>query len=241
MTYVFYLDRYHLGDPLFLTGFARDVQSLGAPCLAVHGAGEAAERAVEARGQTARWEGGILVAETAVERALVARSARDLNRQIAHGLNDAGVPAVALEAGGRGLLSRTETGLRLGRADWLREIVRRGAVPVVAALVGDGRGGAEEIPGGAVAGALACAMSTGAEAAAVMFIVRSGSLGGLGGDFGQGGVRLEDVPEGAFPEPEAVRAALRAGAEVYAVGRSGLRQKPLGGRRVLLDDHRESP
>ncbi len=232
MTYVFYLDRYHLGDPLFLSGFARDVLGLDAPCLIVHGAGEAAERALEARGQVARWEEGVLVAETGEERALVARAARDLNRRIAHALNDAGVASVPLEAGGRGLVAATETGLEVAKAGWLHDLVARRAVPVVAALVAAGARGVREVNGGAVAGALARAWGEGERRAIVMFLGRKRVLTEDDRDSGTGWISLGDVPGDALPEPDAVRAALGAGAEVRLIGRSGLRGKPMGGTRI---------
>ncbi len=241
MTYIFYLDRYHLGDPLFLNGFARDVRDLVAPCLVVHGAGEAAERALEARGRTARWEEGVLIAETAEDRALVVRAARDLNRQIAHALNDAGVAAVALEAGGRGLLRHTETGLRVGNADWLREIVERRAVPVVSALVSSGDGGVREVNGGAVAGVLARALAGMEENVVVMFIGKNRLPVPLRSGYEIEETSLENVPHDVFPEPEAVLAALRTGAEVRALERPSLRRKPLDGTRIAPIEPKESP
>ncbi|MCH7640070.1 MAG: hypothetical protein IH855_11505 [Bacteroidetes bacterium] len=35
-----YLDAYHLGDPLFLRGFARDVEAHVGPLILVHGSGK---------------------------------------------------------------------------------------------------------------------------------------------------------------------------------------------------------
>ena len=239
--YILYLDRYHLGDPLFLTGFARDVQALDAPCLVVHGAGEAAERALEAQGEIARWEDGVLVAATPEERRLVARAARDLGRRIAYTLSDAGVASVPLEAGGRGLISRSSSGLEVKNVEWLRNLVAQRAVPVVAALVGGEGGGVEEVNGGAVAGALAEALAEKGQNATVIFFskkpldsIKKGDLAGLE-------LSLVELPEGALPEPAAVRAALAAGAEVQAVGRSALRSDPIEGTRIAVGETRESP
>jgi acetylglutamate kinase len=232
MIHVLYLDRYHLGDPLFLNGFARDVLGLDAPCVLVHGAGEAAERALEAQGRFPESHGGVLAVETDADRALVARAARDLNRQIAHTLNDAGVAAVRLEAAGRGLIRATDDGIEAGKTDWLRKSVAQGAVPVIAALIGDMGGAVREVSGGAVAGALARSFADeGAEAQAI-FLTKNGQNGLVEGDSTQVEASVEAVPESLLPEPEAVRAALTAEAEVVLTGRSGLRQTPLVGTRI---------
>lgn len=225
---VLYLDRYHLGDLLFLTGFAREVRMLGAPAVLVHGSGEAAERALEAEGRFLERRGGLLVAEAPEERAAVARAARELNRRIAHALNDAGVPAVRLEAHGRGLLRASGEGVEAGNAGWLGPLVRQGAVPVVASLVA-GPKGVREVSGGAVAAALARLLAPeGAEAAVTFLVPRPEGL-----PAGPQRVALGALPEGALPEPEAVRAALRAGASARLTGRGGLASGPAEGLFVV--------
>jgi acetylglutamate kinase len=232
MTHVLYLDRYHLGDPLFLNGFARDVLAFDGPLVLVHGAGEAAERALEAQGRFPASEGGVLAVETEGDRALVARAARDLGRQIAHTLNDAGVAAVRLEASGRGLIRATDDGIETGNTKWLRGIVGEGAVPVIAALVGEVGGAVREIGGGALAGALARSFAeSGAEAQAV-FLTKNGQNGLIEGDSTRESAGVEALPAGVVAEPSAVRAALATGAEVVVTGRSGLRQTPLVGTRI---------
>ena len=219
---------------LFLTGFARDVLDLRAPCLIVHGAGEAAERALEAQGRIPEYEGGVIAVETDADRALVVRAAGDLNRRIAHTLNDAGVAAVRLEASGRGLIRPTDDGIEAGKVGWLRKIVAQGAVPVVAALVGGSAGEAREANGGAVAGVLARALSDAGEVARVIFLTRNGQNGLVEGDSVRADVGLEMVSERVMEEPEAVRAALAAGADALVTGRSGLRQTPILGTRIRL-------
>jgi len=232
MIHVLYLDRYHLGDPLFLNGFARDVLSFDAPCVLVHGAGETAERALEAQGRFPEFEGGVLAVETDADRALVARAARDLNRQIVHTLNDAGVAAVRLEASGRGLIRATDDGLKAGKTDWLQKIVGQGAVPVIAALVGDMGGAVREVNGGAVAGALANAFDGRDMEAQAVFLTKNGQNGIVEGDSVQAEASLEAVSASLLGEPEAVQAALAAGAAVMVTGRSGLRQTPPEGTHL---------
>lgn len=240
MIHVLYLDRYHLGDPLFLNGFARDVLGLDAPCVLVHGAGEAAERALEAQGRFPETNGGVLAVETEADRALVARAARDLNRQIAHTLNDAGVAAVRLEASGRGLIQTTDDGIEAGKTGWLRKIVEQGAVPVIAALVGEMSGAVREVNGGAVAGTLAHNFTGGGAKAHVVFLTKNGQNGVLEGDSVQREVSVEEVPDTLVAEPEAVRRALAVGAAVVVTGRSGVRQTPLVGTHVRAEVSKKS-
>lgn len=227
MVHVLYLDRYHLGDPLFLNGLARDVLAFPGPLVLVHGAGEAAERALEAQGRFPEWRDGVLAVESEADRTLVERAARDLNRRIAHALNDAGVAAVRLDAGSRGLFRMEESGLAVKKSDWLRTLVAQGAVPVVAALLGATGDIASEVNGGAVAGRLA--QSLGAESATVLMLVKSGSYASESAFWEAGTVPISEVPTAALPEPEAARAALATGAEVRLVQRAELRTAASGG------------
>jgi acetylglutamate kinase len=241
MTYVLYLDRYHLGDPLFLTGFARDVQHLGAPCLLVHGAGEAAERALEAEGRFPTFADGVLQVETAEDRRLVARAARELNRQIVHTLNEAGVAAVGLEASGRGLLQRGDDGIHAKNVTWLRDLVAQGAVPVVMALLPGLSGEAEEVSGGSVAGALARALADSGTPAAAAFLTKNGQNGLYAGDQRLEEAAMEDVADGVMPEPEALREALSAGADVVVTSRSGLRLGPVLATQIRPSASKKTP
>ena len=240
MIHVLYLDRYHLGDPLFLSGFARDVLAFSRPLVLVHGAGEAAERALEAQGRFPDYDAGVLAVGTDADRALVARTARDLNRRIVHTLNDAGVAAVRLEAGGRGLIRATDGGVEAGNAGWLQKIVMQGAVPVVVALVGEVGGAAREANGGAVAGVLAAAFAEGGAEAQAVFLTRNGQNGLVEDDSARAEADVAAVSKEVVEEPEAVRAALAAGADVVVSGRSGLRQTPVGGTRIRASAPKKS-
>ena len=157
--HVLYLDRYHLGDPLFLARLAKAVGARTQPLVLVHGAAEAAERALEAEGAFPEWQGGVLRVATEAERATVERAARTLNRQIATTLTEAGVAAFRADGASRGLLRPAGDGFEVGRARWLGELAEQGAVPVVAALVPAGEGAAaHEADGARVAAALAEAL-----------------------------------------------------------------------------------
>ena len=233
MPTVLYLDRYHLGDPLFLTGFARDVLAFEEPLALVHGSGEAAERMLEAQGRIPAYEGGVIAVETDEDRALVERAARDLNRTIVHTLNDAGVAAVGFEAGSRGLVKATESGLEANNVGWFGELLARRAVPIVAAMVPGAAGSLREVNGGALAGVLAGALDRTVGEVSVVFLSQKGSGIPETAVSGEGGPAFEDLPEGILPEPDAVRAALRAGADVRLVERAALRGGRLGGVRLV--------
>jgi len=155
-----YLDPYHLGDPLFLTQLARDLAHRGGGALLVHGSGEAGERALEATGAVARERDGVWEVETPEEAAVVERATRELNRQIVHELNEAGVPAVRVMGADRGLLKKEGETTVTGTTDWVATLVAQGVVGVLAVLVrSDGDELVEVEPMGAV-GALAKAIGT---------------------------------------------------------------------------------
>ena len=155
-----YLDPYHLGDPLFLTSFVRDVKAHTGPLLLVHGGGEEAERALEAQGLVPERVDGALQVADAQQAALVERATRDLNRRIVHELNEAGVAALRLTGADRGLLRKQGDGtLAVGKSSWLRTLMEQGAVPVLAALIEEG-GTVVEADPAAVCVALAEALPT---------------------------------------------------------------------------------
>ena len=155
-----YLDPYHLGDPLFLTQLARDLAYRGGGALLMHGSGEAGERALEATGAVVRESDGVWEVSTPEEAAVVERAARELNRQIVHELNEAGVPAIRVMGADRGLLKKEGGAVRAGSAGWVADLVAKGGVAVLASLVrGEGDALVEVEPLAAV-GALAGELAT---------------------------------------------------------------------------------
>ncbi|NNF59545.1 MAG: hypothetical protein HKN04_15015 [Rhodothermaceae bacterium] len=163
-----YLDPYHLGDPLFLSSFVRDVKAHTGPLLLVHGGGEEAERALEAQGLVPERVDGALQVADARQAALVERATRDLNRRIVHELNEVGVAAIRLTGADRGVLRRQADGALTAReATWLRMLMEQGAVPVLATMIEDGSGLVEVNPA-AVCVALAHVMSTDERAVTVV-------------------------------------------------------------------------
>ena len=201
---VLYLDPYFLGDPLFMAGFARDLAARPSGLVVVHGSGERGERALEALGRFPRRAGGVWEAEDAEGRAAVERAARELNREIAHELNEAGVPSVRALGADRGLLKESE-GLGVGRAEWLGDLVGQGVTAVVASLVDGPDGLAEADPARAAA-----ALALGLGLPLVALTTRSLADG-------------EPDPLGAVPDADAVRRAAETGAAVGLTPRGGLR------------------
>ena len=130
-----YLDPYLLGDPLFLTQLARDMAHRAGGALLVHGSGEAGERALEATGAVARQRAGVWAVESPEQAALVERATRELNRQIVHELNEAGVPTIRLIGADRGLLKNTGGVVTAGGTQWLATLLGQGVVGVLASLV----------------------------------------------------------------------------------------------------------
>lgn len=206
-----YLDAYHLGDPLFLTGLARDLKSRGGGAVLVHGSGERGERALESLGHLARREGGIWHAPDAEAAAAIEASTRDLNREIAHGLNEAGVASVRVIGADRGLLHLGEEGVRVGKTEWVATLVSQGVVVVVASLAAGQEGGAlREVFPAAAAGRLALGLDVPVALLASTRIEASSE------------VDIDRVAE-FLPDPEAARRLLEMGAEVVVLERPALR------------------
>ncbi len=111
---VLFLDPYFLGDPLFLPGLARDLAARGEGMVLVHGSGERGERALEAQGLFPTAIDGVWHTDSDEARAAVERATRELNRQIAAELNEAGVASI--RATGRSRRAR--------RRGWARRWLR---------------------------------------------------------------------------------------------------------------------
>ena len=183
----------------------------------------------------------MLQVETAEDRRLVARAARELNRQIVHTLNEAGVAAVGLEASGRGLIRRTEGSFFTSNVSWLRDLVAQGVVPVVAALMPGENGATEEVSGGTIAGTLALALSEAGMPSVAAFLTKNGQDGLYSGDRRLEETEVDAVSPGVIPEPEALRGAVEAGAAVVVSSRSGLRANPVRGTTISKGAAKKTP
>ena len=179
---VVYLDPYFLGDPLFVPGLARDLAARGAGLVLVHGSGERGERALESLGRTPRATDGVWETDDEPGRAAVERATRELNRELAHELNEQGVASVRVLGADRGLVKPSGAGVAAGKTAWLGDLVRQGVVAVVASLVS--RDGAHvEADPAAVTVALADALGGGVLALSTRSLSDDETVGpdGLGG------------------------------------------------------------
>ena len=136
----------------------------------VHGSGEAGERALEATGAMVRERDGVWDVETPEQAAVVERATRELNRQIVHELNEAGVPAVRVMGADRGLLRVEGGAVVAGSTNWLVTLVAQGVVGVLATLVSSDGNALVEVEPMAAVGALAKALD-----AAPVVLLETGS------------------------------------------------------------------
>jgi acetylglutamate kinase len=227
--FVLYLDAYHLGDPLFLTGLARDVRARhdegGAGFVIVHGAGEAGERAVEALGIEPVRASGALVASSPEAEAAVERAARDLHRQVVHELTEAGVHAVRVAGTDRGLVRPDGS---LGKTGWLATLCRQRAVPVLLSVGPDEASGAREVDPAALSARLA--LEIGAEAVVALGRAPE-ALGPLS----------MAAAAAAVPDGDALRRMQLGGVEVRVARRTALRSPGVPGGAVEPGATNESP
>ncbi|MDT7857348.1 hypothetical protein RQM47_11915 [Rubrivirga sp. S365] len=211
---VLLLDAYHLGDPLFLTGLARDLAARAGGAVLVHGSGERGERALESLGLLPEAVGGAWATATDEEAAAVERATRALSREIVHELNEAGVSAVRALGADRGLLKRSGGGVVAGKTAWLQTLVGQGVVAVVASLVAAADGGplAEADPAAATA-ALAGALEE-----PVTVLLKKGLPSG------GGAVSLAAPPtRAALGDPDGAGRLVASGARVVALPKGALR------------------
>lgn len=136
--YILYLDRYHLGDELFINDLAQRLHQAppGEPlCLLVHGSGEKVERTLESQGFFPERRGGVLDVEAPEQVRLVERSVRETNRELVATLTDEVVPAVGIQGVDRNLLRLEEGTVVAQRVGWVEALLSQRVVPVVSALV----------------------------------------------------------------------------------------------------------
>ncbi len=229
--YLVYLDRYHGGDPLFVKDLAERLKAAegrpGAYAL-IHGSGEKVERTLESEGLFIEREGGVLQVETAEQRRLVERAIRETNQQLVGTLTDAQVSAVGLQGTGRSLLRLGAEGrVTAGHLGWVKDLIRMRVLPVISALVAEEGGGGtvREAPAVEAALAVAEALAGGGRAITLVFLAQRRLSGLLAGAEAETlpQARLDALIEAdALPEPDAVRRAVDAGAEVLVASLEGL-------------------
>jgi hypothetical protein len=221
-----YLDRYHLGDDLFLNDLAQRLgrTPAGEPlCLFVHGSGEKVERTLEGQGRfPERTDAGVLDVTDAAAVALVERALRETNQTLVARLTDEVVSAVGVQGVDRDVLKLADDGaVTAGRVGWLEALLKQRVVPVVSAMaMHPAEGRPREVPPTDALVALARALDF-AEAVAVVFT--TSRRDGL--PVPEGGVRSAAVPEDVqaadVAEPQAVCRLARAGVPVLVTHLGG--------------------
>lgn len=143
--YLVYLDREHLGDPLFLQGLAQAISRSRAgepPCILLHGSGEKVERTLEAEGIFPDRVGGVLDVDEPDHLDLVERAVREVNQQVVGTLTDEVVSTVGIQGDKRNLFRRDADGtLQVGSVGWIEALVQQRVVPVLSALADDAAAG----------------------------------------------------------------------------------------------------
>lgn len=216
---IVYLDAYHLGDPLFLRSFARDVQRYSKPLMLVHGGGEEVDRVLEAGGELIPVGSARPRPSSPEGRALVERTVRDLNRRIVHELNDAGVSALRVLGTDRGLLTEAPDGsVHLGRLGWVSALMLQRVVPVLG-LLADSEVGAVEVAAEAVLGRWVEGLAENAPGRTVEvgILARSPSVASAGAD------ALAVATEHEIPAVVAARELMGKSVRVRVLPRGGLR------------------
>ena len=141
----------------------------------------------------------------------VEKAGRDLNREIVHELNEAGVASVRVIGADRGLLRFDENRLGVGRTGWVARLVEQGVVVVVAAFADRGEASLQEVDAAAASAALAQDLGT-----AVAMIPS-------GGVDPQAPASVDDVSS-LLPDAAPARRVIEAGASVVVLDRGALRR-----------------
>lgn len=235
--YLIYMDRYHMGDPLFVKELAERLA--GPPgevprCLLLHGSGEKVERTLEAEGLFPERVDGVLQVEDPAQQRLVERAAREANQELVGTLTDEVVSAVGAQGTSRNLLRFTEAGtVEVGRAAWVEDLIKLRVVPVVSALAKTAGGGTREAPPAAAACALAEALG-GLDVTVVFFTqnARPGLTGDGADMLGSVEAAALEAHAAALPEPEAARRVAERGLPVLFTSVAGLFSAPPQGTRL---------
>lgn len=129
-----YLDRYHLGDPLFLQALGQAVarsSSAGLRPILVHGQGDEAQTKLEGQGIFIEPVRDVYHGKSDVENYIIEMAHRELNRRLVGILTEAAVPAVGFMGSDRGLIRADSRRVRIGTMKWLNDILARNVVPVI--------------------------------------------------------------------------------------------------------------
>lgn len=230
--YLIYLDYYHL-DVLFVQILARTLANtprmevLPPMCLIVHGSGERAERMLEAEGLFPERIHGVLQVRTPEEQRIVERATKEMNRRIVGILTDATVYAVGFQGYDRGLLRvNPEGGITGSEANWLVDLIKKRAVPVISSLVREGeeQDNVKEAGISDILNALTCLAAT--DEITITMFTRSNRPGIF-----SKGERLEKITLNAagmsddIPDFETVQSLVKRGKSVLITSVGALREE----------------
>lgn len=241
--YILYLDRYHLGDPLFVKGLAKQMtQGASRDCLLVHGSGEKVERTLEAEGIFPERSRGVLQVDDAAQKRLVERAVREVNQELVGSLTDEVVSTVGIQGVDRNLLrlsssdasgddsSGARPEIEVGRTGWVEALVKQQVVPVVSALARDADDEVHEVWAADVAVALARAMDEAFDAE-VVFFTKSGQSG-LQTATGTKDEASEEAARDVLAEPDALSRIREADLDAVLTSPEGLFSDPMQCTRV---------
>ncbi len=247
--YLLYLDRYHLGDPLFVKNLAKHIQQGPTrECLIVHGSGEKVERTFEAQGLFPERTRGVLNVETIEQKRLVERAVREANQEIVGSLTDEVISTVGIQGTDRGLLrlsagdghkaqgdgapatpSGEDIEITTGKVGWLEALLKQQVIAVVSALA-KSESGVHELWAADAATALAAALSDVFDITAVM--LTTGDRPGITDATGTRDEASVDAASSQIAEPEAATHLINAGIPVIVTSPKGLWSDPVSATRL---------
>jgi len=252
--YLLYLDRYHLGDPLFVKNLAKHIQQGPTrECLIVHGSGEKVERTFEAQGLFPERNRGVLDVETTEQKRLVERAVREANQEIVGSLTDEVISTVGIQGTDRGLLrlsssagngaqgdgaqgdgapatpSGEDIEITTGKVGWLEALLKQQVIAVVSALA-KSESGVHELWTADAATALADALADVFDITAVM--LTTGDRPGVTDATGTREEASVDAASSQIAEPEAAKHLIDAGISVIVTSPKGLWSDPVSGTRL---------
>lgn len=212
-----------------LRGLRRD----GGQTIVVHGGGRMVSQQLAALGEPVEFIGGQRVTTPQALKTVVQVLRGLVNAEMVADLNQRGIPAVGLSGVDHGLITGEVTNPALGRvgqvrqvaSGWLEVVLAAERVPVVAPIVGDGRGGMLNANGDFVAAALAGAV----HAQQLVFYTDSGGVRAnphdpasrvdtLSAADARQWIVQGRAQAGMIPKLEAALAALAQGVKVVRIG-----------------------
>lgn len=247
--YLLYLDRYHLGDPLFVKNLAKHIQQgPSRECLIVHGSGEKVERTFEAQGFFPERTRGVLDVKTTEQKRLVERAVREANQEIVGSLTDEVISTVGIQGTDRGLLrlsagngheaqgdgapatlSGDDVEITTGKVGWLEALLKQQVIAVVSALA-ESESRVHEIWTADAATALAHSLSDAFDITAVM--LTTGDRSGVTDATGTREEASVDAASSQIAEPEAAEHLIDAGISVIVTSPKGLWSDPISATRL---------